>query len=489
VTTNPWDTASLTQVDPRTLLLDSNSRTIVDLESEDPDLVASVRRHGVKLPVIATRIGNDELRVLDGHSRTIAAVLSVAEHPTIPVLVTEAGDAEEWEWLRDQWIANEVRRGYSPADKARIMEELTLFGLSAGDIAAQLSTTVDTVEAGLKVRQSAKATEAMREHPQLDVLQLAALAEFEDDPDASADLETTLAQEPEQFDHAVSQLRHRRAARVARDTKMAELREAGITVLDQVDSTTTLPVIRLRRSKHDETDLDQPGAHESCPGHAATVTVSYGEPRVSYFCQNWQAHGHVDAWRTSTRHTEPNRQSEAEKADRRRVRTNNEAWRAAQDVRRAWLRTTFFAAKKPPKRAVQHLLLALANGGPHLTQAMSRGNRYACQLLGLKEPQYGRPNPISGRAKRASADQALMTSLAIVLGACEEAFDTKFSVNTWRQPYPEDQVYFGALKDWGYTLSKVERLVLEPKADAAEWPHLAADDPETVDGTEEPEAA
>jgi hypothetical protein len=35
-------------------------------------------------------------------------------------------------------------------------------------------------------------------------------------------------------------------------------------------------------------------------------------------------------------------------------------------------------------------------------------------------------------------------------------------------------LYFAALKDWGYTLSKVERLVLDPAADLADWPHLQA---------------
>lgn len=495
MTTNVWDTASLEQIDPRALLLDRNSRTIVDLESEDPDLVASVRQHGVKLPVVASRVDGDQLRVLDGHSRTIAAVLAVAEHPTIPVLVTDASDGQEWELLRDQWIANEVRRGYSVADKARIMEELTWFGLSNQDIAGQLSTTVETVEAGLAVRHSTKAAEAMRDYPQLDVLQLAALAEFEDDADAYADLEGTLAEAPEQFDHTVSQLRHRRAGRAIRDAKVAELREAGVTVLYQTDRNNALPLTRLQRSRQDDTRLgDQPANHQDCPGHAATVTVSCGEPQVTYVCQDWKAHRHADAWTVSgtAGRAAHGPQSESEKAERRRVRANNEAWRAAQDVRRRWLRTALFAGKKPPKRVHQHILLALAQGGLHLTQAMSRGNRYACQLLGAKEPQWGRPSPIAGRAKRASTDQALMMSLAVVVGAFEEAFDSKASINTWRQPSPEDRLYLGALKDWGYTLSKVEQLVLDPNADAADWPHLtpgdAVDEPTAGNQTDESDA-
>lgn len=462
MTNNPWHNAVLTQIDPRTLLLDHNSRTIIDLETEDPDLVASVRKHGVKLPVLATP-ADDGLRVLDGHSRTIAAILAVDEHPTIPVLVTDVTGEQDWELLRDQWIANEVRRGYCAADKARIMEELTLFGLSAQDIAEQLSTTTQIVEAGLAVRRSTTATDATREHPELDVLQLAALAEFEDNPNASQELATTLAQEPDQFDHVVSRLRHRRAAYEARDAQVAELRAAGVTVLDTVDANTTLPLRSLLRSKQDRTSLGAtPENHADCPGHAVDVSVSYSQVHVTYVCQNWKSHGHVDAWSTAIRAP----LSEAEKTERRRVRANNEAWRAAQDVRRCWLRTNLFAAGKPPRRAQQYLLSALATGGPHLTRALTRGSHYACELLGLREPRLGRPHPIIGRARRSTADQALMMTIAVLVGAFEEALEGNTGLNTWRRPSPEDRLYFAALKDWGYVLSTVERLVLDSCADA-----------------------
>lgn len=475
----PWDTARLEQLDPGTLLLDNNSRTIIDLETEDPELVASVRLHGVKLPVLAARVDEDQVRVLDGHSRTIAACLAVDEHPTIPVLIIDVSGEQDWELLRDQWIANEVRRGYSTADKARIMAKLTLFGLSAQDVADQLSTTPEVVAAGLAVQHSATAAEVTRMHPYLDVLQLAAIAEFEDDPDASADLATTLAEEPEQFDHAVSRWRRHRAADAERDAQVARLRAAGVTVLDQVDAATTLPLTRLLASRQDLTRLgEDPDGHTGCPGHAVTVRVSYGEVLVNHLCQDWQSHGHVDAWTTLARTDTRSPLSEQEKAERRRVRANNEAWRAAQDVRRRWLRTTLFAGKKPPKRALHYLLTALAEGGPHLSQALNHGHAYACQLLGLRKPQWGRPNPIATRAKRATSEQALMACTAILVGAFEGAFDHKASVDTWRRPTQEDRLYFTALRDWGYVLSKVERLVLDAAADAADWPHLAASESE-----------
>lgn len=210
--------------------------------------------------------------------------------------------------------------------------------------------------------------------------------------------------------------------------------------------------------------------HESCPGHAATVSAWYGQVNVQYHCRDWKSHGHIDAWTSGS--TTRGQLTEVEKAERRRVRANNEAWRAAQDVRRRWLRTQLLAAKKPPKRAQQYLLTALAYGGSHLTRALTSGNRYACRLVGLPEPKPGQHHPLMARARRATAEQALTMSLAILIGACEEAMHTAGGVDTWRHPPEESRLYFTALQDWGYVLSQVERLVLDPDADKSDWPHL-----------------
>lgn len=121
-----WDNTKFELIDPRELLLDKNARTIVDIESEDPELVASVKLHGVMVPLIANPAADGRRRVRDGHSRALAAILAVDEHPVVPVLVTECTDERIWIRLRDQWIANEVRRGFTPGDKARIFEQMAL---------------------------------------------------------------------------------------------------------------------------------------------------------------------------------------------------------------------------------------------------------------------------------------------------------------------------------------------------------------------------
>ncbi|MGW5049727.1 ParB/RepB/Spo0J family partition protein [Actinokineospora sp. NPDC004072] len=467
--TSIWENATLRMVDPTDLLLDQNARSTVDITTENPPLVDSIRKHGVLVPVIANPTGDGRIRVRDGHCRTLAARLVVDEHPTIPVLVTESSDEELWRRLRDQWISNEIRVGFAVGDKARLLEQMSLFGLGAEDIAEQLTTDINTVKAGLAVGRSSRAAAAVASHPQLDMLQAAALAEFEDDPEASESLNWVLEWQPEQYDHTVSLLRRRKAEQQACDVKAAELRASGVTVLegDAADGAVLLDRLLIGgKSKAKLSEKD----HANCPGHAAIVTTNYiGDAVVRYVCRDWKANGHVQLSRT-----QDGPRTEEEKAELRRVRHNNEAWRAAQDERRKFL-TTLLSRKTPPKHLTLALLLTLLHGGDHLTAALGRGSALAAELLGMEPARRaGQPNPIATRAKRAGVAQLTMLLAAVVLGGLEEAYRRRDSVNTWRRPTAEDKLYFATLRDLGYTLSTVERLVLDPAADADQWPHLAA---------------
>jgi ParB family chromosome partitioning protein len=467
MTTSMWESAALRMLDPDSLLLDENIRTVHDIAAEKPELVESVRQHGVLIPVIANPSECGAVRVRDGQCRTLAARLARDVNPTIPVLVTDAVDEHQWSKLRDQWIANEIRDGFSAGDKARLLEQMALFGLTAEDIAHQLSTDVATVEAGMAVSRSKRASDAVAKFPQLDMLQAAALTEFEDDTEASATLDRVLASEPEQYDHAVARLRRAKAQQVARDAVAQELRDSGVVVIDSTEIAGCTPLRDLQRSTSNSAVLTAKN-HAKCPGHAAYVTTSYGgDPDTRYVCRDWKANGHVQI-KTAT---QP--KTETEKVEARRVRQNNEAWRAATSVRRSFLRS-YLARKVPPKAALLHVLSALLQGGQHLTSALTYGSPLATTLLGIKErKQWGKPHPISTRAKRASQAQITMLLSAVVLGAFEAAYDSKQAVATWRRPTDEDKLYFTTLDQLGYTLSTVERLVLDPAADADQWPELS----------------
>lgn len=57
-----------------------------------PELIASVKKHGVIQPVLLAQTGPDELRVLDGAARVSAAL--AAELKTVPAVILELTAAE-----------------------------------------------------------------------------------------------------------------------------------------------------------------------------------------------------------------------------------------------------------------------------------------------------------------------------------------------------------------------------------------------------------
>jgi ParB family chromosome partitioning protein len=409
------------------------------------------------------------VRVRDGHKRTRAARLAVATHPKVPVLVTDCTDPRLWVRLRDQWIANEIRTGFTTGDKAQILEQMALEGLSDEDIATQLTVPQETVKAGRRVRASARAAEALERYPQLTLDQLAAFTEFEDDPDATDQLNQVLDEEPDQFDHVVSELLLTREAHAARDARAEELRAEGITVLDDEQTREALRLSRLRVSATDNTLLTK-DTHANCPGHAVTVTRGYGgdDPKVEYVCYQWAQHGHRDTWAVSGSRPRLGKRTWAELQEGRRVRANNEKWRAAIPVRRKFIKD-LLAGKDLPARAHQRLIIAQVESGVEETLA---SKDFAATLLGLKKARNGRAHPIVAKAKRATADQAVRLEIAMRLAAFEIRYDLKHTVNTWRSPNTDDKAYFALLKDWGYTANKAGQLVLDPDADAKDWPHL-----------------
>ncbi|MEU6155300.1 ParB N-terminal domain-containing protein [Actinosynnema sp. NPDC047251] len=258
--------------------MDRNSRTIGDIETEKPDLCASVRRHGVRVPVIVRPVEEGRYRVQDGHCRTIIAASLPGEDHVVPAIITESEDEQRWAWLRDQWLANEVRSGYGSVDAARIFEELTLFGLSAEQVADELSVDVGTVEAGLRTRCSGKVTDALRIHPQLSLLQAAELVEFEGDEDAYRDLTETLETDPAGLDHALAEWRLTYRSRAACAQLADELRGVGVEVVGDYAPAGALRLDRLYRSRKDRVRLDgEDAGHGSCPGHAAYITTNNAE--------------------------------------------------------------------------------------------------------------------------------------------------------------------------------------------------------------------
>lgn len=494
----------LALVDPDTLELEVNTRLDANL---DPHFCASIRDRGVREPITVRRRASDgALVVRKGQRRTLAAVRAgLAE---VPVIISaepapEDGDdvdtdsedyrAGQAERIVEQLVENQHRRGIADAEEVAAHQQLLGLGFKPTDIAKVVRTKADRVRQTTRAAQSARAV-AIGSRYELDLVQMSMIAEFEDDDEAVKQLTVVAVREPERFRHVAQRLRDARAEQQVYAAAVAELTEAGVPVIDRDDDryTAATELFRLRPSSADPDDtVLEEEAHRDCPGHAAEVVTvrHYGEEpqsRVRWLCLDPDAHGHAplrESMRTSTRAAGSGeseqeraareaREKEAARVERRRVVENNKAWTSAETVRREWL-AELLAKKSAPKGAAIYVAAELGQGAHALRKAMESGNPLACELLGLDAPDgggyySGRVNPLAAAARTTSTARATMLSLAFVLAAYEASTHR----DCWRNPDPATQRYLSQLREWGYLLSEVEQLALDPGAD-----HTAAADP------------
>jgi ParB family chromosome partitioning protein len=178
-----------------------------------------------------------------------------------------------------------------------------------------------------------------------------------------------------------------------------------------------------------------------------------------YVCVHPRIHGHTDL-NTRTPSTAGGAMSDEQKAERRTVVANNEAWRSAEKVRRTWLRD-FLTRRTPPKGSAAFVTTALAHGNHALTKAFGNGHHRARDLFRLycltEQPDdRRRGNTLTDLLDGASDNRALVVALGIVLAAYEDSWNT----DTWRHPTAADARYLMFLTANGYEPSDVEQLVL-----------------------------
>lgn len=108
---------SATSADPKTLVMKKQVR-IERNEKADKEFFASVKKHGVRMPILV-RIVNNAFEVVAGHRRTEAAI--EAGLTSVPIKVDQIADSEV---LTIQMIENIQREGLSLLDTARGVKAL-----------------------------------------------------------------------------------------------------------------------------------------------------------------------------------------------------------------------------------------------------------------------------------------------------------------------------------------------------------------------------
>ncbi|EYT56666.1 hypothetical protein H490_0101640 [Leucobacter sp. UCD-THU] len=449
-TTTEAQAVTLQIVDAREVVIDANIRTNVKL---DRPFVASVKRHGVIAPVIGHPADGGRVRIEDGQRRILAAI--EAERYDVPAYIVPENDNDAMRIVR-QLIANEHRADLDETERVAAWRQLELEGMSVTAIARAVGEKPKRVKAGLAVAASESATKEVIEH-QVTLDQALAIAEFEDDPEATKRLRRTAQYDPEQFEHEAQRLRDRRAEREEAEALIKAYAEQGFQQIDwpRYDDKATLPFRDL--TKKDGTPIAEDN-YLGGNGHRFAVRQAWNGIEVGHFVTDWRKWG---LKKRKADGTPSLPMSDEEKAERRRVITNNRLWKSAETVRRTWLRN-FLSRKTAPKNATAFVAATFIDGRGILNNAISDHHALASDLLGLPKFQWGQPNPILSHIEKQPA-RTTMALLAVSVAAHEAATGT----HTWRRPGAEMEHYFRALAGWGYPLSDVENIVIgiEPEAD------------------------
>jgi ParB family transcriptional regulator, chromosome partitioning protein len=469
-------------VNPNTLIIGTNIRSNPDVPKW---FVDDIEERGVRQP-IPVRGEPDNYVVRTGQRRTLAAceawarALAKGQQPRLvpvwvePDLITDEATAEI-DRIIDQLGENEHRLANSDADEARATQQLMDLGLSAGQIAKRRHIATKRVKTAVQVAKSTTAMDLLNKGLIEDITQAVVIADFGDDQDAVQQLTAVATTKPEQFDHIAQQLRDAREETRIRAELAAQLVEQGVTVIERPASLHDGPIrklsdLRPTTESKSGTELTAE-AHKDCPGHAAFVgNAGTWRPvaerwAIYYVCTDPKAHGHTDRYTltlTSGRQSGP--MTTEQKAERKKVVANNKAWRSAETVRLKWLKN-FLHRKSAPKNAVAWVATMLAEGSHPMRKAMENDHELAIDLLGMPKPDvpsyYRRTaHPITTAIENATPARANVLLLALVVAALEKSVGT----HTWKGATSEAKAYFRQLESWGYALSDVERLVIEPAA-------------------------
>ncbi len=444
-------TTTLIHIDPALLVQHpANVRRsgLGDLRS----LVRSVRAVGILEPLVVVPTDDGGHRILAGHRRCAAAV--EAGLPAVPCVVREdlAGDATE---VAGMLVENCERTQLKTGEVAAGYEQLAALGLSDAAIAKATGASKAQVGKARTVAASEVAT-TVADRYDLTLEQAIVLAEFDDDRDAVKALTVCAKDDPGRFEHLASRLRQDRERRDAHAAAVAVLVEAGVRVLadePHYGSTDLAKALRLDGLTHGGKNLT-PKNHASCPGHAAYVPAHRPE-RPEYVCTDPKGNGHASRHaNTSANDARLDAETaERQQAERREVIDNNKAWRAAEPVRRQFVRD-LLARKGLPRGTLRfvanELLAAPERFGDGKDDLLA-------DLLGAEAPEVWGRSIGPSYAVRLSDARLPLGLLAQVAADREQTM----GVHTWRHASPVAGRWLMFLASAGYGLADIEQLVVD----------------------------
>jgi ParB family chromosome partitioning protein len=371
------------------------------------------------------------------------------------------------------------------------VEQLALLGVSAAQIAKRTSIDRPTVNAALVVTKADQSRNRL-DSGDLTLEEAAIFAEFEHDPEAVERLENAKRWR-RSLAHEAQRLRDEAAEREADAAEVERLRSEGLPVLSAEEVAEADEVLRIERLVTEDGESLPEEEWPNVPGARVQVVKEWVYPEDEYdeehdgdsdeeheddepgepyqqYVPVWvvtalaasglrRRGGGPGSTASADEGGESEEEAEARREERRRVIANNKAWASAETVRREWL-AGFVARKTAPKGAEALICEAVVTGHHSLSKAMDHRHPMLFTLLGIDVPTgyYGAGHDECHKiaTKASTPKAATMTTLAAVVAAWEATTGK----HSWRNPSAWDARVLGALVEWGYQPSEVERILL-----------------------------
>jgi ParB family chromosome partitioning protein len=437
-------TPTLEMLDPATLTVDINVRKDAALTA---DFIASIKEHGVMEPVIAHRKDDGVVHVLMGQRRTRAAV--EAGRTSIPVMIIES--PEEAERIVTQVVENIQRAELTEADEADAYHQLSLIGVSAAAIAKKTGRTKTTVEGALKAKSSNAGAAALSKGYTIDEALI--MAEFEGNQDATEELESVIADEPDQLLHVAQMLRDRRDRAAALAALIAELEAQGKTIVEDAGHYSNEENLYVSAAKRAD---GEPATDEDA--NAYLISTDYrGQHKANPVITGWQDLGFTPKYERYDGGTQAQKgpMTEEQKAERKTLIANNREMESATKVRREFVKTLL--SRKTAPKGWQYFTVHAITHDPET--ASGYDGKVATEMIGAntgEDPDRWGWNPLRDHTAKTTARPEFSLIALICAG-----YEKTIQKDSWRSAEKRHFHYLNQLTQWGYTASAVEKIIID----------------------------
>jgi ParB family chromosome partitioning protein len=443
-----------------------NVREDLDLSTE---FCASVAEAGVRIPLLVTPEG-EGYRLIEGHRRLAAAVKAGMAEVPCTLEAGRAGDAAG-QYL-DMLIANSGshRKNFTQAEEALALFAAHEAGASrtrlrkaTGRKAEEIKTAL--AAGGLSPETRAEAGELAS---QMSLADLALLAEFDGDADATGQLLQAL-RHGYNVEYMAERIRQERAEAAEHERLRAELEAAGYQIAENLPDGARM----LTALAHDGVGLTGE-SHAQCPGRGVFFR-SWARLDPTHYCADPDGNGHGPLFEPTPTIGEGAGHSSPGGGDgsplpeptpdpaRALVIEGNRAWVAAAEVRRRWVRE-LLARRTAPREVAQFVAAQLLSMPEPLRAGLA--NAHARDLFAELAGQEA-----SALLERCGTSQPSRLPL-LMLAPLVTAYESEIAGDgerraTWRQdrfspcPRADAGAYLAFLASLGYQLTSIEQAVAD----------------------------